>query len=421
MPRFLPLVPLVFAAAFVAAMVASWSDRAITVGGTALAADAPAVQLGPRPYFLIDHLPEGDLKSALMRCADDTFRPHPFSIGHRGAPLLFPEHTRESYEAAARMGAGILECDVTFTKDRELVCRHSQCDLHTTTNILATPLADKCSEPFTPADPEAGTKASAKCCTSDITLAEFKTLCGKMDAANEDATTVEAYLDGTAAWRTDLYATCGTLVTHAESIELFRSLGTGFTPELKSPSVEMPYEGDYTQADYARQMVEEYEAAGIDPADVWVQSFNRDDVLWWLENKPAFGEQAVFLDDRVYEEAGRRAAVADMPTVAEQGINVIAPPMYALVTLDDAGEIVPSDYAKAAKEAGVDIITWTLERSGPLASGGGWYYQTVTDAIDDDGDMLRLLDVLAREVGVLGVFSDWPATTTYYANCMLTD
>jgi glycerophosphoryl diester phosphodiesterase len=25
---------------------------------------------------------------------------------------------------------------------------------------------------------------------------------------------------------------------------------------------------------------------------------------------------------------------------------------------------------------------------------------------------------LAKEVGVRGVFSDWPATTTYYANCM---
>ena len=37
------------------------------------------------------------------------------------------------------MGAGIIECDVTFTKDRELVCRHSQCDLHTTTNILTVP------------------------------------------------------------------------------------------------------------------------------------------------------------------------------------------------------------------------------------------------------------------------------------------
>ena len=33
-------------------------------------------------------------------------------------------------------------------------------------------------------------------------------------------------------------------------------------------------------------------------------------------------------------------------------------------------------------------------------------------------DMLTTLDVLAQEVGVLGVFSDWPATVTFYANCM---
>ena len=31
--------------------------------------------------------------------------------------------------------------------------------------------------------------------------------------------------------------------------------------------------------------------------------------------------------------------------------------------------------------------------------------------------MLTLLDVLAKDVGVIGVFSDWPATTTFYANC----
>jgi glycerophosphoryl diester phosphodiesterase len=28
-----------------------------------------------------------------------------------------------------------------------------------------------------------------------------------------------------------------------------------------------------------------------------------------------------------------------------------------------------------------------------------------------------VLDVLAKQVGVIGVFSDWPATTTFYANC----
>ncbi|MBE0590623.1 MAG: hypothetical protein IH617_21645 [Hydrogenophaga sp.] len=33
------------------------------------------------------------------------------------------------------------------------------------------------------------------------------------------------------------------------------------------------------------------------------------------------------------------------------------------------------------------------------------------------GATARVLDVLARDVKVMGVFSDWPATTTFYANC----
>jgi glycerophosphoryl diester phosphodiesterase len=90
--------------------------------------------------------------------------------------------------------------------------------------------------------------------------------------------------------------------------------------------------------------------------------------------------------------------------------------MWALVTLEN-GKIVPSDYALTAKANGLKLITWTLERSGLLGSGGGWYYQSITDATDNDGDMLVLLDVLAQDVGIEGIFSDWPATVTYYANC----
>jgi hypothetical protein len=42
-------------------------------------------------------------------------------------------------------------------------------------------------------------------------------------------------------------------------------------------------------------------------------------------------------------------------------------------------------------------------------------------AIKKPGDMMAALDVLARDVGVIGVFSDWPATVTYYANCRVSD
>ena len=61
---------------------------------------------------------------------------------------MFPEHTRDSYLAGAREGAGILECDVAFTKTKNSSAATRKNDLHNTTNILATPLAAKCSVPF---------------------------------------------------------------------------------------------------------------------------------------------------------------------------------------------------------------------------------------------------------------------------------
>ncbi len=384
------------------------------------------IQVGVRPYYLINDMSDSELKKKLKSCDNKAFHKTDFSIGHRGASLQFPEHTKESYEAAARMGAGIIECDVTFTADKELVCRHSQCDLHATTNILATPLAAKCSKPFTPAvfdniTGELISPASAQCCTSDITLSEFKTLKGKMDSFNPNATNISDFIDATVSWRTDLYATKGTLMTHKDSIKLFKKLGVKMTPELKSPDVDMPYQGTYTQIDYAQQMINEYHTLNVNPENVFVQSFNLDDIFYWQQAEPDFAEQAVFLDDRVYNEPGFVATRTNMEELAAQGINIIAPPMWALVTLDANNKIIPSDYANLAKSAGLDIITWTLERSGPLTNGGGWYYQTITNAINKDGDVMDMLDVLATDVGVLGVFSDWPATVSYYANCIKDD
>ena len=385
-------------------------------------AETSDIQLGPRPFYLVDQMKAGARKTALRQCAGP-FRRTDFSIGHRGAALQFPEHTKESYEAAARMGAGIIECDVTFTSDRQLVCRHAQCDLHTTTNILAIPdLAAKCTQGFTPADPTSGRKASAKCCTSDLTLAEFRRLKGKMDAANPAAATVADYMRGTAPWRTDLYAANGTLMTHAESIALIGRLGAKFTPELKAPEVAMPFQGDYTQEKYAQQMIDEYKAAGIAPANVLAQSFNLADVLYWIKTEPAFGAQAVFLDGRYDDKSFNHADPAtwkpSMKEIADKGVKIIAPPTWMLLALNEKNEIVPSTYAKAAKAAGLDIITWTLERDGPLDAGGGWYHQTIKPAITRDGDTYVVLDVLAKQVGIRGIFSDWPATTTFYANCM---
>jgi glycerophosphoryl diester phosphodiesterase len=308
------------------------------------------------------------------------------------------------------------------------VCRHAQCDLHTTTNIVATPLAEKCTVP-----PEVDGQGNLlngpqiKCCASDLTLAEFKSLEGKMDAADPSATTIAGYLGGTSRFRTDLYATGATLLSLAEATALFEKLGRKHTPELKegdpgSPPPRHTVDEVFgSQAAYAQALIDDLVASGVDPDDVWAQSFNLDDVLYWVDNAPAFGKQAVYLDGRnPADVAVSPPSLAEFQDLEARGVNIVAPPMPMLLAIKD-GRMAPSTYAERARAAGLDIISWTTERSGPIVDGvplgGTFYYQTVLDALQNDGDILTAIDVLAQEVKILGLFSDWPATTTFYANC----
>jgi len=376
-----------------------------------------SIQLGPRPFFLVQGMDPGALKSRLLKCADGPFHRTDFSIAHRGAALQFPEHTRESYEAGARMGAGIVECDVTFTKDGQLVCRHDECDLHTTTNIVDTPLNASCTVPWS------GAGSSPRCCASDITLAQFRTLKGKMDASNPAGATPAAYLGGTAAWRTDLYTSRGTLLTLRESIALNKRLGVKHTPELKSGNPARLAQVFGGQAQYAQAMIDEFKRARVNPRDVFPQSFNLADVLHWVTHEPAFGRQAVYLDD-VDPGAGiPPLSAAELQQIRSQGVRYFAPPIPALLAVDDSTlTLVPSQYARDIKAAGLKIITWSFERSDLRrgAALGGFYaaYDPQGKVVQTDSDMYLALDALTRQVGVVGVFSDWPATVSYYASCM---
>lgn len=195
------------------------------------------MQLGARPFFLVNEMEDGRLQRQLQKCTAGPFKKSDFSMGHRGAALQFPEHTRESYEAGARMGAGILAPSIP---------------------------------PQTPAE----------------------------------------LLGGTPDFRTNLYAgsTSGHLLTFKESIALFKQLGVKMTPELKAPSVTMPFDG-FTQEMYAQKRIDELKAADVRPRDVFAQSFDIDDVLYWVQHEPAYGRQAVFLDDA--------NVVADLPTFSD--------------------------------------------------------------------------------------------------------
>jgi len=375
-----------------------------------------SIQLGVRPLFLVQGMDPSPLKSRLLRCQNGPFYRTDFSIAHRGAPLQFPEHTKESYEAGARQGAGIVECDVTFTKDGQLVCRHDECDLHTTTNIVDTPLNASCSVPWS------GAGSAPRCCASDITLAQFRTLKGKMDASNPAATTSAGYLGGTAAFRTELYTSRGTLLTLRESIELNKRLGVKHTPELKAGNPARVNQVFGSQAAYAQALIDEYKRARVSPREVFPQSFNLADVSHWVTHEPAYGRQAVYLDD-VDPGAGiPPLTAAELRDIRGQGVRIFAPPIPALLAVDSNDAIVPSQYARDIKAAGLDIITWSFERSDLRrgAATGGFYYafDPTGRAVKKDSDMFLALHTLAQDVGVRGIFSDWPATVSYYASCM---
>ena len=395
---------------------------AVTLGLSAGASAQPAdvrVELGPRPAFLVADMRDGELKTRLQACLGEPPRRTAFSIGHRGAGLVLPEHTLEAYEAAHRMGAGTIECDVTFTKDLELVCRHAQNDLATTTDILLTPLASTCVEPFTPARLGANgavrRPARAECRTSELTLAEFKTLRGKVDAFEPAAQTVEEFVAPRRAPRPDLGPGLlfGTLLSHAESIEIFKRLGVRMTPELKEATVRLPFNGA-THERLAQRLIDEYRAAGVSPSNVFPQSFHRHDVEYWIEHEPEYGERAVLVDNAPFGRRARR-----LRGYKAAGINIWAPPLFALLDLDAERRIVPSRSARAARAAGLELVTWTLERSGNLAAPNkGFYYRTIDAAVTREGDVFEVVDVLARDVGVRGIFSDWPATVSFYAGCV---
>jgi glycerophosphoryl diester phosphodiesterase len=397
--------------------------EADTDAGTREPASASSVQLGPRPYFLINDMTDSPLKHELQSCAQrkSTFAHSDFSMGQRDASSPFPDHTKESYQAAARMGAGVIECAVTFTRDKQLVCRDAQNDLQTTTNILMTPLAAKCSTPFMPAVIDAHGNllepATAECRTSDITLAEFKTLRGRMDAYNPYARTAEEFLGASGYIRTSqpTGAGSGTLMTHKESIELFKRLGAKMAPELKHPVVRMPFDG-FTREAYAQKLIDEYKQAGVAPGQVRPQSFNKSDVLYWIAREPAFGKQAVYVTNA--HAAGDLPGFAELAGYKAQGINIVAPPLFALLTTDASGNIVPSQYALDARRAGLNIITWTLENSGIPGDDDSFFYQFFGAAIKREGDMMLVLDALAKQVGILGIFSHLPATVAGNRNLL---
>jgi len=342
------------------------------------------VKAPERVDYLVQSMQESNLKQDLQACSNQQLRTSDFSIAHRGALLKYPEHSRESYIAAAKQGAGFIECDIQVTQDNELVCQHSACDLQETTNILETELSRKCSSGF-----------DKKCCVIDFTLKELQSLKAK---------NVNQYAE---------------FMSHSESIDLIDSLGLKFIPEIKALSLS----SSISAHALVDKVISEFKDKNISSDRVWIQSGDVDIVKEILDSQSEYLENFIWLDYRYSYQPDFVPSYLDFEKIKNSGINNIAPPMFQLLMLDSEQNIIPSEYAKLAKQAGLNLFTWTLERSGHLVKdmkngvGSKFYYQNILPAIQSDGDTYKVLDVLAKEVEIQGIFSDWPETVTFYANC----
>ena len=176
----------------------------------------------------------------------------------------------------------------------------------------------------------------------------------------------------------------------------------------------MPFDG-FTQQAYAQKMIDEYKAGGVPPRNVFPQSFDKNDVLYWIRR-----EAGIRPPGRL---PGRRRTVADLPSYADlrlraQGIRIWAPPTFALLDVD--AQTASSPHSGAQRQGG-------RSRHHHLDAGALGYSRrrqpTASTTRRSTGHQARgrhdrVLDVLAQDVGVLGIFSDWAAPGDVYANCM---
>ena len=117
---------------------------------------------------------------------------------------------------------------------------------------------------------------------------------------------------------------------------------------------------------------------------------------------------------REYQERIREAQ--------DLGIAFMGPNMNLLLT-SAGNRTVASPFSRAIRGAGFGLIPWTLERSADESGGapglyGDYYNGTAGQSVFEYTDLLDVLRVLRDDVGAAAVFSDFPATTAAFANCV---
>eukprot|EP00951_Prasinocladus_malaysianus_P004187 scaffold29587_cov43-Prasinocladus_malaysianus.AAC.1 len=157
-----------------------------------------------------------------------------------------------------------------------------------------------------------------------------------------------------------------------------------------------------------------------------MQTFDREVAKYW-KSLPGALPVCYLYESADACEPSNCGASEVVTELLSMGVEAVGSPLWDLVQ-SDGHQMKPTERAMMLKGAQVALTPWTLERSGcPGMSPGvpdyagpcGWYYQGLQGvSAFEYADILLMMYSLFHEVSVNGAFSDFPATTTVFANCV---
>lgn len=284
----------------------------------------------------------------------------PLVIAHRGASGDRPEHTIEGYTLAIEQGADVIEPDLVMTSDGVLVVRHDHY-LSTTTDIADHPEF---------ADRQRVQGGRNDWWVEDFTLAEIRTLRARQPWPERDQTHNDRYL----------------IPTFEEVLDLAHSHGVRTEPEIKAP-------GHFVTIglDPLPELVRILRARGLDTADAptAIQCFEPDFLARLngeIETPLLMLVFPMIELDPDADPLTPTVALTDAATFAD-GVG----PAKSLVMSADGTD---TGFVAEAHALGLSVHPWTFRDDVPVA-----------DGVNIESELRR-----AFEIGVDGVFTDFPAT-----------
>jgi glycerophosphoryl diester phosphodiesterase len=310
-------------------------------------------------------------------------------IAHRGASAYLPEHTLEAKAMAFAQGAHFIEQDLVMSKDDQVVVLHDHY-LDTVTNVRDA-FPDRARE-------------DGRYYVIDFTLEELRTLdvTERFRLSNGKKTTVfeQRFPLGKSSFRIN---------TFAEEIELIQGLNqstgrsVGIYPEIKDPAFHRGEGKDISVA--VLKILQTYGYAEQQD-NVFLQCFD----AYELQRIRAELFPAMNISVPLVQLLGTQPVF--QPLLSPQGLETVAsyadgigPSMQLLVAPGSVdGELKITGLAELAHDLGLVVHPYTFRRD---------QLPTYADDYDD------LLEIFFDDIGVDGVFTDFPDLTVAFIESRL--